>query len=435
MLKKLAILATSCSLTLSGVIAIFTPAITNANQASTLEQALRDKTYGNITSPQDFNSGQEAGNIVLKKGVALADTLPLSAVAKLKEFSPANALAASGVDLDLSKVQLGELKFLKEASLESVVKANPAIANLTAESVGWPEEAGKTLGQLAASGIGKSPLPETVLKSNSISQFGDIANTPYSQYTDVANQPISNFMGVADVPLSKLNSIATAPGAGKVIAQIKMDRVNTKETAKGINHRITSGSNKEPHAPCTKEQNNCSALEINGGMKIPGVVGSMWMVNQQLKGGTGLTGEFATAAGIREYAGYEIPGTDFKVVAIDSDARKGTAQIRLDMKINTMAGSTPYFLPLLPITVSEENGDIILPVEIAPVATTMANPTNGSSTPTASINKTIPTEPTQVATPAVVTNTYDAYENNIKKGNIGPAAKTDAPNPSIEGVL
>jgi hypothetical protein len=434
MLKKLAILATSLSLTLPGIIAIL-PASTNANQASALEQALGDKTYGNITSPQDFNSGQEAGNIVLKKGTALADTLPLSAVAKLKEFSPASALATSGVDLDLSKVQLGELKFLKEASLESVVKANPAIANLTAESIGWQTEAGKTLGQLASSGLGKSPLPDSVLKSNSIAQFGDIANTPYSQYADAANQPISNFMGAADVPLSKLNSIANSPGAGKVIAQIKMDRVNTKEFAKGINHRITSGSNKEPHAPCTKEQNNCSALEINGGMKIPGVVGSMWMVDQKLKGGTGLTGEFATAAGVREYAGYEIPGTDFKVVATGSDAKKGTAQIRLDMKINTMTGSTPYFIPLLPMTVSEKNGDIMLPVEVAPVATTMASPTSGSLATSPSVSKETPTEPMQVATPAGVTNTYDDYENNIRRGNIGPAAKTNANNPAIEGVL
>jgi hypothetical protein len=428
----------------------------------TLETMVSSTSYSNILSPADFKSQ----DINLTKGRPIAEGIPIGAT-KLKDFSPATAIAATGSNLDLSTVQLSELKFLKETPLKSVVAANPSIATLPAKTLGWVDGGDKTLGELATSNLGQNPLPESVLKSTSIGQFGDIANTPYSSYTEAAKQPIANFLGAGNIPLSKLTNIASTASAGKVIEQITVDRINTKEIASGINARISSGSNKEPHAPCTQAANNCNVLEIRGQTK--GVIGSLWMIDQKLKGGSGLIGEMATAAGIREYAGYEIPGTDFKVVAISDDARAGTAQLRLDMRISSMFGSTPFFLPVLPMTVSEQKGQVALPVEITPVASTMAksgtasNPTTPTQPSTGSAT-TVPTAQTDnpnnqnnsqpstgsatnvLATPTTgnsqpntksVTNVPTARTDNLnnQNGNIGRAVKTNAINPAVGGLL
>lgn len=447
----------------------------------TLETMVSSTSYANILSPVDF----KAQDINLTKGRPIAEGIPIGAT-KLKDFSPTTAIAATGSNLDLSKVQLSELKFLKETPLKSVVAANPSIATLPAKTLGWVEGGDKTLGELATSNLGQNPLPESVLKSTSIGQFGDIANTPYSSYTEAAKQPIANFLGTANIPLSKLTTISSTASTGKVVEQITVDRINSKEIASGINARISSGSNKEPHAPCTQAANNCNVLEIRGQTK--GVIGSLWMVDQKLKGGSGLVGEMATAAGIREYAGYEIPGTDFKVVAISDDARTGTAQLRLDMRISSMFGSTPFFLPVLPMTVSEKKGRVALPVEVIPVASTMAKSGTASTTPTDNSQPntesatTVPTAQTdrpndrnnsqpssgsatnvlvtptttnsppitgsatnvlttattgnpQPNTKLVTKGTAQVDNPNNQNGNVGRAVKTNAINPAIGGLL
>jgi hypothetical protein len=174
------------------------------------------------------------------------------------------------------------------------------------------------------------------------------------------------------------------------------------------------------------------------------------MVDQKLKGGSGLVGEMATATGIREYAGYEIPGTDFKIVAISNDARTGTAQLRLDMRISSMFGSTPYFLPVLPMTVSEKNGRVALPVEVTPVATTMAKsgtaftttpmdnsqPSTGSAATVPNTPTTASSQPSTGSTTIVpATPTTQTDRLNDREGNIGRAVKTNAINPAVGGLL
>jgi hypothetical protein len=394
-----------------------------ATTNSTLETMVSSTSYSNILSPVDF----KFQDINLTKGRPIAESIPLGET-KLKDFSPATAIAATGSNLDLSKVQLSELKFLKQTSLKSVVAANPAIATLPAKDLGWIDGGDKTLGELATSSLGQNPLPESVLKATSIGQFGDIANTPYSSYAEATKQPIGNFLGAANIPLSKLTNISSTASAGKMVEQITVDRINSKEIAAGINSRISSGSNKQPHAPCTQAANNCNVLEIRGQTK--GVTGSLWMVDQKLKGGSGLVGEMATATGIREYAGYEIPGTDFKIVAISDDARAGTAQLRLDMRISSMFGSTPYFLSVLPMTVSEQKGQVVFPVEVAPVTSTMAKSSGTASNTTTSTGNLQPSTGSVTSTPTAQTD-----NSNIQNGNIGRAVKTNAINPAVGGLL
>jgi hypothetical protein len=191
-------------------------------------EKLANTSYDSILSPQNFQF--KDANVNLIKGRPLAEGILIDST-KLKDFSPSSAIAAivSGdptraeSKLDLSKVALSELKFLKQTSLKSVVDANPAIANLTGSEIGWVAQGEKTLLQLAASPLGQKPLPEEVLNTTSIGQFGDIANTPYSKYTDAGKQPIANFLGAANIPLNKISSISNAVGVGKVINQIKSE--------------------------------------------------------------------------------------------------------------------------------------------------------------------------------------------------------------------
>jgi hypothetical protein len=420
--------------TLIAAIAIIAPISLGATAQTaktnpTPETMLSSTSYAQILSPVDFQSE----DINLTKGRSIAEGIPIGS-STLKDFSPASAIAAAGINLDLSKVRLSELKFLQQISLESVVAANPTIANLTAASVGWVGQGDRTLGQLAASSAGQNSLPKSVLENTSIGQFGEIASTAYSKYTEAANQPIVNFLGAADIPLSKLGSSFGAAGTGKVINQITVDRINSREIAAGINPRISSGSNKEPHAPCAQAANNCNALEIRG--QTTGVTGSLWMVNQKLKGGSGLAGEIATAAGIREYAGYEIPGTDFKIVAISDDARSGTAQLRLDMRTNSLSGSTPYFIPVLPITVSEKNGKLAFPVEILPVAARVVNPDTAVNTAATPTGNSQPNTKLATNVPTNLPTADPEIDNvNLHNGNIGRAVKTNAINPAIGGLL
>jgi hypothetical protein len=406
---------------------------TAATNKQTLATMLGDSSYSSILAPVDFRSK----DINLTKGRPIAEGISIGS-SKLKNFSPASANTATGAKLDLSKVRLSELKFLEETPLKSVVDANPAIAKLRAAEVGWNELGNKTLGELAGTDVGQKPLPDSVLKSTSIGQFGDIANTPYANYTQAATQPIANFLGAADIPLNKLSSSSSVAGTGKIINQITVDRIATREFATAIDPRISSGSNKEHHAPCKESANNCNVLEIRGQTK--GVTGSLWMVNQKLTGGSGMVGEAATAAGIREYAGYEIPGTDFKIVAISSNARSGTAQLRIDMRTNSLLGSTPYFIPVSPITVSEKNGQIAIPVEVTPVASTIANPSNAPTTAAAAVltNNSQPTIESGTKLPTVdsqADNPNIQADKNIQNGNIGRAVKTNAINPAIGGLL
>jgi hypothetical protein len=412
---------------------------TAATNKPTVATMLGASSYSNILSPVDFRSK----DINLTKGRPIAEGISIGS-SKLKDFSPASANAATGAKLDLSKVRLSELKFLKETPLKSVVDANPAIAKLKAAEVGWilhgrgfaNERGNKTLGELAGTDVGQKPLPDSVLKGTSIGQFGDIANTPYSNYTQAATQPIANFLGAADIPLNKLSSSSSA-GAGKVIDRITVDRIATREFATAVDPRISSGSNKEPHAPCKESANNCNVLEIRGQTK--GVTGSLWIVNQKLTGGSGMVGEAATAAGIREYAGYEIPGTDFKIVAIADDARAGTAQLRLDMRTSSLLGSTPYFIPVSTITVSEKHGAVPFPVEVSPIAS-IANPSTAPTTAAAAVltNNSQPTSESGTKLPTVdsqADNPNIQADKNIQNGNIGRAVKTNAINPAIGGLL
>ncbi len=349
---------------------------------------------------------------------------------KLKDFSPATAIAAVGKKLDLN-TPLAEIKALQELSLSSVVAANPEIANLKASAVNWAEQGEKTLGELATLDLGKLPLPDSVLNSTSIGNFGNIANTPYSQYLGAEKLTIDKFPDLAKVPIAQTINAAT----GSNVRLVRVNKVLTKE--KDFNTKVVSGSDQRPKAKWDKGT-SVSGVELvdavltdkgnltNGAVAIIGAT-------QMLPGGN--------VPSPLEPTGFDIPGTPFKVSFENPDAKKGSVAIQLNMRLEYAFGlKTSHFIPIpTGINVTEASKTTLLPLEV-PLPDSIATATSSikdslvAATPVAapSVNPKLPNK--EVALNQSSSNDT-AYNLNIANGNIGEAVKTNAFNPAMNGGM
>jgi hypothetical protein len=406
----------------------------NAQQANDLQQLLSGKTYGNITAPEDYSYAD--GNISLKKGQPIAEGIPLSA-SKLKDFSPVTALQAAGVNLDLSKVQLGEMKFLAKVSVKDLVNVDSTLKNITAESIGWLEQGGKTLSEIATSALGKSPLPESVLKSNSIASFGNIANIPYGNFPGVDKLPITSFLGLGEIPIAKtIPANIPAANMSSGIHMVQIDKVRTQEQGAGVNPWIVTGSDPRRKAPWTSAQpvnvveirdsliTNKSNL-VNGALMVDG--------SSQMIAGGNVPSPFQPTA-------LAIPGTNFAVSIHDINAKKGSARVQLNMRLEyPFMRYTSYFIPIpVTFTVTEQSKTTFpFPVEIPQpspaVATNIPSVVSKSSEPEAQAQsvaaKADVVSPLKSVVPAPAS---DPVAISTTNGNIGIAVKTNAINPSTE---
>jgi hypothetical protein len=350
----------SIQLSIPGAMQATAQANANALQPNDLQQMLAGKTYGNILAPQDYSYPD--GSIALKKGQSLAEGLPLSA-SKLKEYSPATALQAAGTKLDLNRVQLGELKFLSKVSVKDLVEVDSTLKNVTATSIGWADQGSKTLGEIATSDIGKSPLPENVLKSANIAQFGNTANIPYGNYPGADKLPISNFPGLPEVPINRVMGNVTGPN----IRLVRVNKILTNE--RNFNAKVVSGSDQKPLAKWDKGS-PVSGVELldsvisdksnltNGAVAI---IGS----SQMLPGGN--------VPSPLEPTGLAIPGTPFKLSFENPDAKKGSVRLQLNMRLEYAFGlRTSHFIPIpTGIEVTEKSKTTLLPLEV-PLPTSIA---------------------------------------------------------------
>jgi hypothetical protein len=337
------------------------PGAVASNQPNDLQQLLAGKTYGNILAPEDYSYAD--GNISLKKGQPIADGLSLNA-SKLKDFSPATALQAAGVNLDLSKTQLGELKYLTKVSVKDLVEVDATLKNITAESIGWVGQGAKTLSEIASAELGKLPLPESVLKSNNIASFGNIANTSYGSFPGADQLPISNFPGLSNVPIAK--TVGNITGVNTRL--VRVNKILTNE--KNFNAKVVSGSDQKPLAKWDKGT-PVSGVELldsvmtdksnlaNGAVAI---IGS----SQMLPGGN--------VPSPLEPTGLDIPGTPFKVSFENPDAKKGSVQLQLNMRLEYAFGlKTSHFIPIpTGIEVTEKSKTTLLPLEV-PLPTSIAS--------------------------------------------------------------
>jgi hypothetical protein len=350
-------------------------------QSLGLADLLGKKTYGDIASPVDYTSKEGAK---LQKGRSIAEGLPLQA-SGLGKLTPTSALQAVGADVDFSKVRLVDLEFINKVSLDSLVKADPTLRNILASSIGWAGQGEKTLGEIANNvELAKLPLPESVLKNNTVADFGNIANISYDKFPELVQLPISDIPGLSNVPIAK---IVGAPSTGA--ANIRIVRVNKILTGqKDINAKVASGSDVELRAKWTKNE-PVSGVELvdvlnpnknnlaNGAVAIIGAT-------QMIRGGN--------VPPSTEPTGFKIPGTPFKISFETPDAKKGTVSLQLNMQLEYAFGlKTAHFIPIpTGITVSEKSKTALIPMEVpAPDLIAMGGIT--SPAPRALIASPVPT--------------------------------------------
>lgn len=325
-------------------------------QAITPEQLLGNKTYKDIAAQQDYSSAAGNINIAIKRGQSIADGLPIGSIPALGSFTPETALQAAGINMDLGKAQLGELKFLGRVPLENLVAVDPTLKDIKASAIGWASQGEKTLGDIAGTPAGKLPVPDDVLKATSIADFGNIAKIPYSQFPTAANLPITEFPGLAEMPIAKSIGNITGPN----IRLVRVDRIRTNE--KNFNSKVVSGSDQRPLAkwdkgtPVSGVELQDSVISdksnlVNGAVAIIGAT-------QMLPGGN--------VPSPLEPTGFKIPGTPFKLSFENPNAKAGTVQLQLNMQLDLGWGlRTSHFIPIpTGIEVSEKSRTTLIPLEV-----------------------------------------------------------------------
>jgi hypothetical protein len=433
-------LRTSISILMTslGVLSAFpsgaaTPSATPAtSEAIGLAELLEGKTYGNIAAPTDYTFKSSVGDVKMVKGEAIANGIPLGAVAAFKDLTPTTALKLAGIDLDPKSVLAEELGFLKEISLKDLIAADPTLRDIKAEVIGWVDQGGKTLGDLAKTALGDKPLPEIVLKTASIGKLGDIANTPYGKIPGADKLPVSQFPGLPKVPIAKTIT-ANIPAANlpSGIHMVRIDKVRTQEKGNGVNPKIVTGSDQRPKAQWTSAD-PVNVVEIRDSLitNKTNLVNGALMVDgssQMIPGGNVPSPLQPTALAI--------PGTNLAVSVHDLNAKKGSARLQLNMRLEYMFGlRTSYFIPIpLPVnSMLTEKGKttFLFPLEIPQPTSVAANvgTTPANSATLANSVKAASTEPqSKLAAPS---GAIDPIAANIANGNIGAAVKTNAINPA-----
>jgi hypothetical protein len=374
----------------------------NPEQQAVLKQSLQI-TFRNsppmdrsVNSPAQAQIGMPA--FAWEKGTPAIDALPFWPLAKAgaDRYSPASAVTdAGGNPLDLEKTSLGGLGFTQEISFNSFIKANPQLWNtpagnipgLTQSTPGLDPKA--TLGSLANGPMGAQLMPKSILDLPTKS-FPGILQTPYSQYPGIDSVKIGKIPGVSDIAFEKLFKI-NVQAIPPTMQFVKIDKLLTGQQKLDIRqgNNISSGSPVEPHAGCT---DTCTVVEYQSvagqGASNPlnGTLGRIG-AEQPLKGGKGLAGQIATAAGIRQPAGYRVPyiginGCGSTWSAESPDPKTGSIRQQLNFGIcwnDIVLGpqALPDFIPVpLGLTATEQGATVLLPMEISPVAVQLSKPSS-----------------------------------------------------------
>lgn len=418
-------------------------------QKAALDKALQGNIRNSPPTSSDVNFSGDARIPQIpafswKKGENMADAYPASIGLLLGagKYSPESAVSAAGQSVPaLENASLGELKFLEKTPLKDVITANPQLVNKKIGDIpGWSGDAGTTLGELSKTSQGDLPIPGDVLKAASVKDLDGISKTVYSAYPEIGKLKIADLPGVQDIPWNKLITSQEIPATMQVM---KFDKLLTgqKKLNKDNGSNVASGSNKEPHAPCE----NCDAVELRSIIQLGSATdqlnatnplnGSLSIIGQKLKGGEGLLGEIMTAAGVREPAGFNVPyigigSCGSKWSAESPDARKGSVQQQLNFRMcyyDTFLGfqATPYFIPIpLPLPATEKEANILLPMEVSPIAFIRSAPSIISkATDGLTSNLTKSAVPTN-DTPSIPTDgvaTKDALFGSATKNSCSPA--------------
>lgn len=378
----------------------------NAQQQAALDRSLSQTTFRTSQPTTDdvtYSSDARVPQIPdfsWQKGQPLSQAFPAALVMLMGagKYSPQTATEAANGDLTaLQNAKLSELKFLGKIPFKDVISANPQLANLQVGTVlpGWSEvNSNSTLQAIADSPTGKLPIPASVLESSTVKDLPGIVNTTYAQYPGISKVikdlpgigvKVVDLPGVQDIPWNKLLSVQNIPDT---LQPMKFDKLLSGQEKLNVNtgSNIASGSNKEPHAPCT---GTCNAVELRSTIDPQNssnpLNGALAITGQKLKGGEGLVGDLMTAAGVREPAGFEVPyiginGCGSKWSAESPNAQKGSVSQQLNLRFCysvPLLGlqASPYFIPLpLPLPANEQEANLLLPMKVSPIAIKLSLP-------------------------------------------------------------
>jgi hypothetical protein len=414
-----------------------TPVTPASGETIGLAELLQGKTYGNITAPQDYTFSSSAGEVKLVKGTPIANGIPLGTVAAFKDLTLKTALEAIESEIDADTMNAEELEFLKEIPLKDLLTADPSLKTIKADVIGWVAQGNKSLADIAKTALGDKPLPESVLKATKIGQLGNIANTPFGKFPGAEKLAISKFPGLPKVPIAKtITAAVPAANLPSGIHMVRIDKVRTQEQGNGVNPKIVTGSDQRPKAQWTSAE-PVNVVEIRDSLitNKTNLVNGALMVDgssQMIPGGNVPSPLQPTALAI--------PGTNLAVSVHDLDAKKGSARLQLNMRLEFMFGlRTAYFIPI-PIsqTVTEKGKTTFLfPLEIlqpSPVAVADVVKTPVDKAALLNPVKLTNVDPQNVTTAKSLVPPNNPVVTNIANGNIGIAVKTNAFNPANEGV-
>lgn len=385
------------ALTLSIAIALCLPVKGETQDLRGISEVFKSVTFNSlpvVDSDVNFPGDPKLPDIPKfswKRGDKLAEVFPIGLLRLVggTSFTPATAAEALGISkVKLLDGKLGNLKFLAHVSIKDLVRTNPQLKDIKLSLIpGWSVSKHLTLGQIASNPFfNNKSLPTSVLNAAKIKLFPGIADTPYFKYPNIGSLPIDRFFGLADIGFDRVFGIAFQ-SQFEGLQLIKLDKIATQEADIGKSPRdnVSSGSNKEPYAPCeggqaqVDSQNTCDYVEFQS-VLLPGVRdnplnGTKAVVGQSLKGGHGLLGQVMTAAGVREPAGYEVPYVGIKKCgskwsAGNLDPRNGTIVQYLNLRIcyQTLFGfqASPYFIPIPIGTGAEKDNTQFLPMKVQP---------------------------------------------------------------------
>lgn len=405
---KVKYIALVVSLSILGVASSVRSEPLSPGQNAMVRQALNAATLAN--SPPTSGAANFVANpnipqipsFSYKAGTPMPKAIPaalLMMMGNVKDYSPTTATRDAGASVsDLKSGLLSDLPFLSKLPLSSIVTANPRISGLAVRDVfpGWqiPTQMGggrrsgaTTIGQLASQSQGNLPIPASVIATTPTASLPGITETAYGRYPGIGSPrsdgrpetliTAADLPGIPNLRLSKLVSVDVIP---TTLQPMKIDTLHTEQSnlsvAAGIN--VASGSNKEPHAPCT---GSCSAVEllsaIDPNNNFNPLNGSYSIIGQKLRGGHGIVGDIMTAAGIREPAGFDVPyigmnGCGSKWSAEAPNAAGGSVQQQLNLRFCYSIPflgfqASPYFIPLpLPLPASESQANMLLPMMMTP---------------------------------------------------------------------
>jgi hypothetical protein len=383
-------------------------------QITAVKKALSQATFA--TSPPTTTSATyvadprvpQIPSFSYAAGTPLPKAVPgaMASMMGASKYSPQSATTDAGGDPNaFANTKLTALPFVGKLPLASVVAANPQLSKLKVADVfpSWgAADPNKSVGDIANSPLGKTPVPDYVLASTPTSNLPGVTDTPYGDYPGIGKPPldvanpgetvyVADMPGVSKLSFDKFITIGSIP-PGLTLLKFDLLHSGQKELSVANGDKVAAGSNKEPNAPCK----NCDAVEllspIASDSNLNPYNGTISPIGLRLKGGEGLLGDLFTAAGVREDSGFEVPYIGFgdcgsKWSARSPNVKAGTVQQTLSFRYCYTLPflgfqATPYFLALpLPLPANEQQANVLLPMKVKPVANKLFSSPTISSVP------------------------------------------------------